>query len=174
MARQGSTGHALRSPVGVLLRLALVAALGGCLISATEVFTIVIGDLAVIGTGSVSIDLNGNDTYKEHKDEIRVIERVGFTTQIDNLSGQEVILSTYFSAQPGLTNPATEAIRLFSDIPIPPGGRTITYEESLDLLLNFEQLQTVLEGGAITLYGTANDVLLLNDVTMIVTFTVGL
>jgi hypothetical protein len=162
----------------MLAGLVILAFAGGCLVSGTEVFSIDIGDLLVTGGAveSVTVDLTENDTYEDHKDEIKTIDRVGFTTQIDNLTGTEAVIDLYFSATPGLANPAAEATPLFLDVTVPPGGRTITYDESLDFLLNFEELQTVVEGGAITFYSTANQGfnLVLNDVTMIVTFTVGL
>lgn len=178
MTRERSMRHVVRSPLAILAGLAILAFAGGCLVSGTEVFSIDIGDLAVSGQAfeSVTVDLTEDDTYEDHKDEIKTIDRVGFTTQIDNITGTEAVIDLYFSATPGLVNPATEATPLFLDVTVPPGGRTITYDESLDLLLNFEELQTVIEGGAITFYSNANGAfnLLMNDVTMIITFTVGL
>jgi len=165
--------------VAAALLLGSVIALGaGCLVSGTEVFDLLIGTLNVTG-GSFNedtIDLSENDTFNDHKDEIELIDRVGFTTEVDNNSGQDALLSVYFSTQAGLGDPATQATPLFLNVPIPAAGRTITYDESLDLLLNFDQLQAAIKGGVITFYTTANGNfnLTLNDLTMIVTFTVGL
>jgi hypothetical protein len=163
--------------VGLLLAF-LLAAGAGCLMSGTEVFSYLIGDLNVTGGAfdSVTIDLTDDDTYNDHKDEIEVIDRVGFTSDVANVSGQDALLSVYFSAESGLTNPAQDATPLFLDVAIPAAGRSISYEESLDLLLNFDQLQEVIKGGVVTFYSTANGTfnLTLNDLTMIVTFTVGL
>jgi len=40
---------------------------------------------------------------------------------------------------------ASKATLIFSDLAVPPGGRTIDYEESIELLLNFEELQSLVE-----------------------------
>jgi hypothetical protein len=82
----------------------------------------------------------------------------------------------YFSTRSDLTDPPTQATPIFVNVAVPAAGRTIEYDESLDLLQNFDQLQEVIRGGTITFYSTATDNvnLTLNDLTMIITFTVGL
>jgi hypothetical protein len=158
--------------------LVVIAAGAGCLVSGTEVFDFLIGTLSVSGGtfDSLTVDLTDDDTFNDHKDEIELVDRVGFTTNVTNNSGQDALLSVYFSTQSGLSDPATQATPLFLNVAIPAGGREISYDESLDLLLNFDKLQAAIPGGVITFYSTANGTfnLTLNDLTMIITFTVGL
>lgn len=168
---------AMRLAAGLLVG-SLIALGAGCLVSGTEVFGFLIGTLNVTG-GTIAqdtIDLSEDDTFNDHKDEIEVVDRVGFTTQVTNNSAQDALLSVYFSTQAELSDPANQATPLFLNVPIPAAGRTVTYDESLDLLLNFDQLQEAIKGGVITFYTTAdsNFSLTLNDLTMIITFTVGL
>jgi hypothetical protein len=168
----------MRWLAGLTLGVALVSVGAGCLVSGTEVFSFPIGTLVVTGGSfdQVTIDLSQDDTFNDHKDEIQLIDRVGFTTDITNNSGQATLLTVYFSTEPGLIDPAKQATPIFVDVPIPAGGRPIEYDESLDMLQNFDQLQEVIKGGVITFYSTAtgNVNLTLNDLTMIITFTVGL
>ena len=170
--------HSTMPPRACLLCTFLLAAGTGCLISGTKVFSFLIGDLIVTGGGfdSVTIDMTNDETYNDHKDGIGVIDRVGFTSDVANNSGQEALLSVYFSTQSGLSDPPKQATPIFLDVAIPAAGRTISYDESLDMLLNFDQLQEAIKGGVVTFYATANGAvsLTLNDLTMIVTFTVGL
>ena len=150
----------------------------GCLVSSTELFDLLIGTFDVNGGEfeQATIDLSEDETFNDHKDEIEVIDRVGFMGDVTNHSGQDALLSVYFSTQAGLTDPVTQATPIFVNVPIPAAGRTVTYEESLDLLQNFDQLQEAIKGGVITFYTTANGTfnLTVNDLTMIITFTVGL
>ncbi len=55
---------------------------------------------------------------------------------------------------------------------MPVGGRTIDYEESLDLLLNFEKLQTAVESGTFTVYAIAGGDYNVNINNVIVTITI--
>ena len=168
----------MRWLAGLTLGAALVSVGTGCLVSGTEVFSFPIGTLLVTGGAfdQVTIDLSQDDTFKDHKDEIQIVDRVGFTTDITNNSGQATLLTVYFSTIPGLIDPATQATPIFVDVAVPAGGRPIEYDESLDMLQNFDQLQEAIRGGVITFYSTAtgNVNLTLNDLTMIITFTVGL
>jgi len=164
---------------GLTLVAAIVSAgAAGCLVSGTEVISYPIGTLVVAGGSfdQITIDLSEDDTFNDHKDEIEVIDRVGFTTDITNNSGQDALLTVYFSIRSDLTDPATQATPIFVDVAVPAAGRAIEYDASLDLLRNFDQLQEAIKGGVITFYSTASDNvnLTLNDLTMIITFTAGL
>ena len=168
----------LRASV-LLAALALVAALGGCLISGTKVFSFSLGDINVTGNQFErdTIDLTNDDTYKEHKDEIRLIDRVGFTCKVVNNSANAAAVSMYFSTNAGLLDPETQATPLFRNFQVAGSGtEDVTYDESLALIENFDALQAAVETGNITFYTNSPGGLnmLIDDMVLIVTFTVGI
>ena len=131
----------LRASV-LLATLALAAGLAGCLISGTKVFSFALPDINVTGNQfeRYTIDLTNDDTYKEHKDEIRLIDRVGFTCRVVNNNPGAASVSMYFSTESGLGNPATQATPLFCDFQVASGGtREITYDESLALIEKWDR-----------------------------------
>jgi hypothetical protein len=160
-----------------LLGLLVLATIPGCIPTATDSFGEPIPDLDAIGGvfDETAVDLTENSTFEDHQDEIRLIDRVGFSTRIVNNSGTPATVSLYVSDTPGLTDPANEARVLFDKIPVPAGGRDISYDESVELLQNFEYLQTVVEDGLLIFYSTAdgNFDLTFTQIVAIITFTVG-
>jgi hypothetical protein len=172
--------------VAALAVLGFAAAVSGCLISATKVFTLPLPDVPIIG-GVVTrtpVNLNEDSTYEEHSDKIRLIDRFGFTCDVVNNSSEDVTVSVYFSTDPGLGDPqvATQATPLFLNfaVPAPPdpnSTRHISYDESLDLLQNFAALQAVIDAGQFMFYSTAPQTgvnITIRNPVLIVTFTVGL
>jgi hypothetical protein len=120
-----------------LAALGLVAAISGCLTSGTEVFTYEMEDINVSATGftRTPVDLTENDTFNDHVDEIRLIDRVGFTCNIVN-PGSPTSVSIYFSKEniPNDADVPTQATPLFTNLAAPSGTRTIGYDESLTLI----------------------------------------
>jgi len=162
-----------------LAALVLVAAISGCLGSGTKIFTYELGDIAVNATAftRTSVDLTTNDTFNDHIDDIRLIDRVGFTCNIVN-PGTADNISLYFSKDniPNDADVPTMATPLFTNLAVPAGTRTIGYDESLTLIQNFEAFQAVIETGQFTVYSRATDnfSITIDDPVLIITFTVGL
>lgn len=166
----------LGRPVIALTILGL-AAVSGCLISGTEVFTYVVGDIQITANAfeETSVDLTTNSTYQDHREDIRLIDRVGFTCDAVNPTANPVNISAYFSTTAGLGDPATQATPLFLNFAVPANStHHIDYDESLAILLNFEELQAAVDSGQFTLYSTGPANMSLDDLTLVVTFTVGL
>lgn len=168
--------------VAALTVLGLAAVISGCLVSGTKVFTFGLSDVAVTGGAftRTPVDFTQNSTYQDHKDDIRLIDRFGFTCNIINPNANPVDVSVYFSTNPNLgdSEVPTSATPLFRNFRV--GANTtepITYDESLDLLENFDALQQVVDAGAFTFYSqSANGSFnfAIDDPVLIVTFTVGL
>ena len=163
-----------------LAALVLVAAISGCLVSGTKIFTYELGDIAVNATAftRTSVDLTTNDTFNDHIDDIRLIDRVGFTCNIVNTGNPANTISLYFSKDniPNDADVPTMATPLFTNLAVPAGTRTIGYDESLTLIQNFEAFQAVIETGQFTVYSRATTGIniTIDDPVLIITFTVGL
>lgn len=168
--------------VAALAVLGFAAAVSGCLISATKVFTLALPDVPIIGGvfTRTPVNLNEDSTYEEHRDKIRLIDRFGFTCDVVNNSSENVTVSVYFSTDPGLGDPevATQATPLFLNFAVSANStRHISYDESLDLLQNFAALQQVVDAGQFTFYSTAPQTganITIRNPVLIVTFTVGI
>ncbi len=173
----------VRKPVIAFAVLGFAAVLSGCLISGTKVFTLGLEDIPVSASGTftrTAVDLTENDTFNDHKDEIRLIDRFGFICDIVNPTAGTVNVSVYFSTDPNLTDNqvATQATPLFRNFAVSANStRHISYDESLTLLENFGALQEVLATGQLTFYSTSTSGafnLLIDNPVLVITFTVGL
>ena len=174
--------HAL--PLLIAMVALLATAFSGCLVSGTKVFSYAIAPPALQAVGGTvneeRVDYTDDKTYQEYKDEIRQIDRVGFTIQVQENQGTNATMSMYFSETMGLGSVAaveSQATLLFLNYPIPANGLIdISYDESQKILLNFEALQELAATGAFSIYTIAggNFNLTLNVLVFTITFTVGL
>jgi hypothetical protein len=172
----------LNREVGVaVVALGLVAAISGCLVSGTKVFTYGLDDINVNAASYTvtSVDLTTNSTFNDHIDDIKLIDRFGFTCNVVNTGGPANTISVYFSTNPNIPGPdvPTQATALFRDFAVPADGiEPITYDESVALIENFEALQAAVETGNLTFYSIASQAfnLTIDDPVLVVTFTVGL
>lgn len=168
--------------VAALAVLGFAAAVSGCLVSGTKVFTLALPDVPI--TGGVftrtPVNLNEDSTYEEHNDKIRLIDRFGFTCAVVNNSSQDVNVSVYFSTDSGLGDPevATQATPLFLNFAVSANStRSISYDQSVALIQNFKALQDVIDTGQFTFYSTALQTgvnITIDNPVLIVTFTVGI
>lgn len=163
---------------GALVALAAIASLSGCMmVSATESFSEAIGDFNVSSGAfdSENVDLTENSTFADHQEDIELVDRIGFSMSLVNVSGVAADVSVYVSDDPNLATAdevVSKATLIFADVAVPVEGRTIDYEESLDLLLNFEKLQTAVESGTFTVYAVAGGDYDVNINNVIVTITI--
>jgi hypothetical protein len=174
-----------RTTLVMLLAVAAVAILvGGCLVSGTKVFSYTI-EPDVRATSSTSPNVAGanfkdNDTFEEYGDTIRLIDRVGFTTTIEENLGAGATVSMYFSDNGNLTSASqvmAEATPFVQDYVIPANANyEITYDESQKLLLNIDAMKTQIMTGEMWVYtiSSQNFDIWLRDFTFTVTFTVGI
>jgi len=162
---------------GALVILA-AATLSGCMmVSGTDSFSQAIGDFSVSSSAfdRKNVDLRENSTYEDHQEDIALVDRIGFSMSLVNVSGVDAKASIYVSDDPNLATAAevaSKATLIFSDLAVPPGGRTIDYEESIELLLNFEELQSLVERGTFTVYAIAGGDSSLDINNVIVTITI--
>ena len=163
---------------GALVALAAIATLSGCMmVSGTDSFSQAIGDFSV-SSGAFdreTVDLRENSTYEDHQEDIELVDRIGFSMSLVNVSGVAADVSVYVSDDPNLATAAevaSKATLIFADLAVPIEGRTIDYEESLDLLVNFEKLQTAVESGTFTVYAIAGGDYDVNINNVIVTITI--
>ena len=164
---------------GMLITLVIAVLLPGCLVlSATESFSQRIGDFTVSSGSfdSENVDLSENSTYDDHKEDIELVDRLGFSMNLVSLSGVPATVSVYISDDPALATPAevaSKATLIFEDLEVPTAGRSIDYEESLDLLLSFPALQGAVEAGTFTVYAIAGGDynVAINDVIVTITMT---
>ena len=179
----------MRRILATLALAALAAAAAGCLVSGTKVFTYDVGSLNLNpGTGfdSHSIDLSGNSTYNEHRDDISLIDRVGFECGLVNNGTVARRISIYFSRTAGLdaADVPTQAMALCTNVDVPATrtgtfeDRVIDYDTSISLLQNFDAFAKVVQEGTFTLYVLSDDAQAVDvditDLVLVVTFTVGL
>ena len=114
----------------------------------------------------LSVDLNDNEDYKDHKDKIKSLEAFGFVVEITNAStSQSARGEGYISLSPITPTPTSRNAVLeakiprifFVDDPLDPGEtRTITFEESQDYIENFDAIEDAIKDGEIYLYGVTD------------------
>jgi len=162
----------------VALVVLAAAMLSGCMmVSGTDSFSQAIGDFNVSSStfDSENVDLRENSTYEDHQEDIELVDRIGFSMSLVNVSGVDATASVYVSDDPNLATAAevvSKATLIFSDLAVPAGGRTIDYEESVDLILNFEELQSLVERGTFTVYALAGGDYDVDINNVIVTITI--
>jgi hypothetical protein len=173
-----------RTTLVMLLAVAAVAILvGGCLVSGTKVFSENIGDVRATSSTSPNVagaNFKDNETFEEYSEKIRLVDRVGFTTTIQENLGAGATVSMYFSENANLTSAAqveAEATPFVRDYVIPANANyEITYDESQKLLLNVEAMKEQIMTGEMWVYtiSSQNFDIWLRQFTFTVTFTVGI
>lgn len=131
----------------------------------------------------LSVDLNENDDYADHKDKIKSLEAFGFVVKITNGGNIAARGEGYLSLSPITPLPtdrddilAAKIPRIFyvSD-PIDPGEfRNITFEMSQDYIENFDDIDEAIKDGEIYLYGVTdqNTLVKYEDFKLIATINV--
>ena len=173
-----------------LVILAAIPLVAGCLnlLSGTRVFQVDLVrdgqptapgqpiDLAPGGVVETNLALGDNDTFEKHHDEIKSVDRAGFEGMVENPGGAAGSFSIYFSAEPGLTSPSTEATVLLQDFTIPAEGLELSYAASESAILNMKSFRALVKSGEVNLYlvGGSGSTLQVLDLRLVVTFTVGL
>jgi len=163
----------------------LCLAVVGCLLI-TKTFTIVfyIED-PIISTDveihSARVNLEGNDIWEDHKDDIKSIDGVEFAVKMTNRSNAEATGQVYVSDTGSLASHSAiqnNATLVLDGIDIPPHEtEVIDRQRSLAYLRNFEEFKRHVETGSFYVYAIAENVPFHVEVSeslaVIVSFTAG-
>jgi len=131
----------------------------------------------------LSVDLNENEDYKDHKDKIKSLEAFGFLVEITNAGNIPAGGEGYISLSPITPLPTDRNAILNANIPrifyvsdpLDPGEtRTITFEKSQDYIENFDAIDKAIKDGEIYLYGVTdqNTMVKYEDFKLIATINV--
>ncbi len=169
-----------------LMMLVLVTA--GCLLTTITETLVLYTDAPISittppGYGSRTIDFKDNEDWEDNKDRIKSVESVEFALKVSNGTTSDVTGQVYVSDKGNLTSKAaieSDAILVLDGIVVPPEGREIKREESVDFLKNIEQFLDLLENNvketdSLHVYGispTPNfSLVIAESMAVIVTFT---
>ncbi len=152
-----------RMKILALAGLIVVAAVvSGCLVSGTF---IIVEDFEFTGqTGyyHYSVDLTNEPDWEDHKDDIDMIDAVGFEFTITNNSNVATVFNAWvteagtdYGSVAEITGNATKVI---TDLAVPALGTVpVTYAQSLGHLTNLEALKTLVKSGRFEYYGTSTN-----------------
>jgi hypothetical protein len=180
--------NCLKRNLGIVGAVVAVSLLAGCLLSGTFIFSyMLVENEDLIYNGDfyyASVDWTDDNDWKDHKDNIKDIDLVGFELWITNETGTADTFTVYVvDLQSSLDGSSTRsevdslATLAVNDLPIAASGQThITYGQSFKYLDNVETLKNLTEAGEFKLFAfmtspSAN--LTVDSVRVIVTLTVG-
>lgn len=157
----------------------------GCLLSGTYVITFEVGDEIVSTQDSVNsaaVDLSENATWKDHEDDIKYVDEVGFSFKVQNFNTTDSATGQlYITDNPNLTTVAQvrdNATLIVDGVLVGPGKtRHVTWNESLDYIVNLGVLKDQVESGTFHLYGICKDTpfhVEFKDIVAVITVTVGI
>jgi len=140
----------------------------GCLVAGTFV---IVEDIDFSFTADngfywYPIDLTGNSTWEDHKEDIDDIDALGFEFKIENTSASDCDLNAWFKAATGVANPldppasfdpdAAGMVHVITDLTVAAGAtKTVTYSESLTHISNLAAFKAIVESGRFDYYGTS-------------------
>ena len=174
--------------IGGCLLLCL-ACLGCLLISKTFTIVIYIEDPITATAqdeddqvGWESVNLEDNDIWKDHKDEIKNIQSVEFYVKIKNNDPSVIASGQVYVSEEKLPTPTVEAIKnnailVLDGISVQPNEeKEIEREESVQYLKNIEKLMELIKGGTFYFYGSAYETpfsVTFSETAIIISFTAG-
>lgn len=157
----------------------------GCLLSGTYVITFEEID-EIVSTDEewnwASVDLSKNDTWKDHEEDIKYVDEVGFSFKAQNLiSTDSATGQLYISYEDSLTTiPLIKerATLIVDGIFLGPGEtKHILWNESFKYILNLDVLKKHVESGNFHLYGICRDTpfnVRFYDIVAVITVTAGI
>jgi len=171
----------------VLLAFIGVSILAGCssFLTATSVieFRIHGGEINTLNELSyVQVDLTEEDVWKDHKDDIKNIDDVGFELWLTNdtnysLTGEVYIAPFDSAAYTTAAEAEANASLILQALNMPAGATTyIDWPTSLDHMANVETLKGFAEEGKFTIYALTTTLpfkMTVDSATVIVTVTYG-
>ena len=158
----------------------------GCLLSGTYVITFKEID-EIISTddsvNSAAVDLSKNNTWKDHEENIKYVDEIGFTFKVENLdstnSATGQLYITYFDdSLTTVEEIKSNATKIVDGIVLDPAQtRHILWNESFDYILNLDVLKEHVESGNFRLYGICKDTpfyVRFYDIVAVITVTAGI
>jgi hypothetical protein len=139
----------------------------GCLVSGTFVIVEDIDFDFTADTGQYwyPVDLNGNDDWEDHKDDIDFIDALGFSFDINNTTGAACEMNVWFVATTDpvdMDNPPTYgtfppagAVQVITGLIVPVGASSVSYQESLGHISNLEAFKAIVKTGRFDYLGTS-------------------
>lgn len=139
----------------------------GCLLSGTYVITFEVKE-EIISTqdsiNSASVNLSDNPDWRDHKEDIKYVDEVGFTFKVQNLSstdsatGQLYITHFGDSTLSHVDSIKKNTTKIVDGIVLAPGEeKHILWNESFNYILNLDVLKKHVESGSFHLYGICED-----------------
>ena len=126
------------------------------------------------------VNLEENDIWEDHKDEIKNIQSVEFYVEITNHENSVASGQVYVSEGPLATLGAIKnnAFLVLDGISVQPNEtRVIEREESVQYLQNIEKLMELIKDGAFYVHGAADEtpfhVVFSDKTAIIISFTAG-
>ena len=153
-----------RKLLGALFLATLVTA--GCLVSGTFVIVedVEFGFTTQSGFYWYPVDLQDNEDWADHVDEIDFIDAIGFSFKIVDTSGTATNITVYFAAATGPANPfmanppplPSNAVVVIPGLAIPANGTVIvTYKESLSFISDVNAFKAMVKSGRFDYYATS-------------------
>jgi hypothetical protein len=133
----------------------------GCLlISATFVIVEDFSFTAAGGFYHESFDLTSNSDWQDHKDNIDMIDAVGFEMTFINSNPEAVTFNAYIAPAGASYTTKTQldslAYVVIHDLTVQPDTTVMTYGQSLTHIQNFGRLKDLVKSGAFEYYGTSS------------------
>jgi len=164
-----------------LLAVALLCCLGvtGCLLSGTFVIDLPLDEMLFSSSTfyQQKLDLTDNQTYNEHKDQIKDITDIGFALKIENKTGSNASGELYLSDDSTYTTVAqvkNSATLVLTGISVPPNTtKSINWSESYQYIKNLEVLKDQAKSGSFWVYAIIDNAplnLRIYDASVIITF----
>ncbi len=177
-----------RSKFGIAGAAVCLLILAGCLLSGTFVSIIFITDKDFTAQSEFYyyyVDLTDDDVWKDHKDNIKDIDLVGFELWVTNHETTSQTFSIYLddASHPqytSLSGVEANTTKVLDDLTLAAGPDVqahITYGQSFKYLRNVETLKNLVDAGAFHYYGVSNGGssagYTIDSVRVVITFTAG-
>lgn len=147
--------------------LLLAALVAGCMLVSGQITIVQSFDDDTGATNQkiyyVSVDLTENQDYKDHQEDIKSLEAIGFVVEITNNGNLAAKGQGYLSLEPidiaNMTpeqiasNPNTHLILDVKEAMAPGETRSITFEDSQECISNFDVIEQGIKEGTMYFYG---------------------
>lgn len=171
----------LKTRIGLAALAVMAITIAGCIVSGTfiidETFKMTEADQFY----SYRVNLTTDPTWAEHKDNIQMIEAVGFVLYISSSESDDVYLSAYVDkitgAAPNPTEVPAAAKVVIDSLVVAPGKQVISYAQSLGAITNLDYLKNLAFTGMFDFYasstGTDGETFKIDSATIIITLGAG-
>jgi len=159
---------------------ALTVLVSGCLLSGTFVMNLNLNEMIFASQTMYAqqIDVTTNQTWQNHKDQVKDITDIGFALKIENNSSLTAAGELYITDNGALTTPAevkSNATLILTGISVAPNTtKTITWSESYQYIRNLATIKEQVRSGSFWVYALVDNApldLRVYNGSLIVTFT---